>query len=85
MRPLVHGCRGRVNECSTPRSVRNISSSSERNCGPPVVPEFQVALNRRQLGVAAETTFDALGRAVRQDFPNGTYTETTIGPWIHAL
>ncbi|MGE0791850.1 MAG: SpvB/TcaC N-terminal domain-containing protein [Sandaracinaceae bacterium] len=42
---------------------------------------FEVANDRRQFGVSPTTTFDVLGRSVRQDMPNGTFSETVFGPW----
>ena len=42
---------------------------------------WEAALSRRQFGVATTAHYDALGRGVRQDFPNGTFTDTTFTAW----
>src|SRR5690606_33201445 len=42
---------------------------------------FEASLSRRQSGVASTTSYDALGRAVRQDLPNGTFTDTAFAAW----
>ena len=34
-----------------------------------------------RLGVAAQTFYDAIGRVVRLDLPNGTFERTIYGPW----
>ncbi|HJL14454.1 MAG TPA: SpvB/TcaC N-terminal domain-containing protein, partial [Sandaracinaceae bacterium LLY-WYZ-13_1] len=44
--------------------------------------DFEAALDRRQFGVATTTTYDALGRAIEQRFPNDTFTETRHTPWV---
>lgn len=46
---------------------------------------FESALTHRPFGVATTTTYDALGRPVRQDLPNGTFTDTTFTPWSQTV
>ena len=43
-------------------------------------PEDEVAAS----GVASDTTYDALGRAVRVDLPDGSQRSWTYGPWVQA-
>jgi RHS repeat-associated protein len=35
----------------------------------------------QHVGAPTLTRYDAIGRATGQDFPNGTFTATTFGPW----
>ena len=46
---------------------------------PAAAYEDDVALER--FGVSTLTTYDALGRAVRVDLPDGTYARTRYAPW----
>jgi len=43
--------------------------------------EFDSDQHLRSYGVAAEVNYDARGREVRRDLPEGTYETTQYGPW----
>jgi RHS repeat-associated protein len=43
--------------------------------------EFETDEVMQTHGVSAHTYYDAVGREVRTDFPNGTFTEVRITPW----
>ena len=45
---------------------------------------YESDLELERFGVSTVTTYDAVGRAVRVDLPNGTYTTTVPGAWSSA-
>jgi hypothetical protein len=44
-------------------------------------PDYEGYDVLQHVGVSVLSHDDAIGRAVGEDFPNGTFTTTTFGPW----
>jgi RHS repeat-associated protein len=45
------------------------------------IPAYEGDEVLQHIGVSLVARYDAVGRSVGEDFPNGTFTTTTFGPW----